>query len=71
MNYELKITNYELLLFGYDPFSGFLDGGNDSAELIGIGINALEFCFGQVSGIFQESQPVAGFTGLFVGDTEL
>jgi len=51
MNYELKITNYELLLFDYDPFSGFLDGSHDSTELIGIGINGLEFCFGQVSGM--------------------
>jgi len=51
MNYELKITNYELLLFDYGPFRGFLDGSHDSTKLIGIGINAFELCFGQVSGM--------------------
>jgi hypothetical protein len=51
MNYELKITNYELRIAGQCPFRGFLDGSHDSTKLIGIGINAFELCFGQVSGM--------------------
>jgi len=37
--------NYELRIAGNCLFGAFLDGTNDSTQLIGIGIDTIEFCF--------------------------